>query len=302
MRGDHTRFLLDINSHSRVSSNFCIYDLTIILLIFTSGLLKVPTMLENWFIFQNDRLLLIIDTNHFPTGLIFSQLEVHFVRKINLGLFNNINCYAAEIASDVLLPAEINAIPLRKAFELLGIDWFRTAAKAFSIINWDKTHQFCGRCGHKTSHKSASFERICDACGLSLYPRISPSVIVMIKNNDQILMARGYHFPPGAYGLIAGFVEAGENLEEAVHREVAEEVGIKIKNLQYFDSQAWPFPDSLMVGFTAEYASGELTIDHNEIEHADWYRYDNLPGKPSVSISIARKLIDFFVTQQEKQR
>ena len=109
-------------------------------------------------------------------------------------------------------------------------------------------------------------------------------------------MARGPHFPPGVYGLIAGFVEIGESLEETIHREVKEEVGIEIKNLSYFGSQAWPFPDSLMIAFVADYASGEIVIDKNEIEVAGWYRYDNLPGLPSMNISIASTLLENFVT------
>ena len=114
-------------------------------------------------------------------------------------------------------------------------------------------------------------------------------------------MSRSPHFPPGRYGLIAGFVEAGESIEAAAYREVEEEVGIKIKNLRYFGSQSWPFPDSLMIAFIAEYASGELIIDHNEIEDAGWYRYDNLPGKPSSSVSIAKKLIEHYIEEQIKK-
>jgi NAD+ diphosphatase len=121
----------------------------------------------------------------------------------------------------------------------------------------------------------------------------------LIHRDDQILMARSPHFPPGVYGLIAGFVEAGESVEEAVHREVKEEVGLAIKNLRYFGSQAWPFPDSLMIGFFAEYESGDLLIDHSEIEEAGWYHYDQLPGHPSVTISIAYKLIKAFIAEKK---
>jgi NAD+ diphosphatase len=118
---------------------------------------------------------------------------------------------------------------------------------------------------------------------------------VLIKKGEHLLMARGSHFPPGIYGLIAGFVETGENLEEAIRREVKEEVGIEIKNPSYFGSQAWPFPDSLMIAFLVEYASGDIQIDKDEIEEAGWYRYDNLPGLPSMKISIASKLLESFV-------
>jgi len=263
----------------------------------------LPEIPEYWFIFQNDLLLLQPTNDHkLPTNLSLSPLQPHLRRQHKLGLFNQINCYCAEITPEIALPNEIKPTPLRKAFELLGTSWYVAAAKASAVINWDKNHQFCGRCGNVTLHKSGTFERVCNACGLSLYPRISPSMIVLIQKDDNILMSRSPRFPPGAYGLIAGFVEVGESIEDAVHREVKEEVGIEIKNLRYFGSQSWPFPDSLMIGFFADYASGELTIDHHEIEAADWYRYDHLPGRPSSNISIAQKLIDHFVLAQNKKR
>ncbi|EKD73866.1 MAG: phosphohydrolase (MutT/NUDIX family protein) [uncultured bacterium] len=114
-------------------------------------------------------------------------------------------------------------------------------------------------------------------------------------------MARSYHFAPGTYGLIAGFVEIGESVEEAVHREVIEETGITIKNIQYFGSQPWPFPDSLMLAFTAQYASGTLTVNTTELEEANWYRFDHLPGRPGAHLSIANQLIDHFIKSQQNK-
>lgn len=258
---------------------------------------------ELGFIFQNDRLLVMKYQNsiRLPDASFLSSLKPYFTRQYPLGIINHTPCFCAEIQADVTLPAELDPTALRKVFELLGKDWYAAIAKAISIITWDKNHQFCGRCGKETHYKTGAFERICQFCDLSFYPRISPSMIVMIKNNDKILMSRSPHFPAGAYGLIAGFLECGESIEDAVHREVHEEVGIRIKNLQYFGSQSWPFPDSLMIGFTADYASGEIMIDTNELESANWYRYDNLPGGPSNSVSIARKLIDHFVDEQQRK-
>ncbi len=262
--------------------------------------LPLDKIAENWFIFQNDLLLLRKINNDYqlPNHSLLSQLKPYFLRHYYLGEFNHTNCYCAEIDKGSLLPDAIVVVSLRKAFELLGLDWYVAAAKAYSIVNWDKNHQFCGRCGQPTTHKQGTFERVCESCQLSFYPRISPSVIVLIKRDDEILMSRSYHFPPGAYGLIAGFVEVGESIEEAVYREVREEVRIEIKNLHYFGSQSWPFPDSLMIGFTADYASGEIMMDTKEIESAGWYRYDNLPGRPSSRVSIAGKLIDHFIAEQ----
>lgn len=207
--------------------------------------------------------------------------------------------YCAEIDEGHILYNNSQFMPLKRTLDTLEPLWYSIATKAFAILNWDRNHQYCGRCGTKLNdhvvQNAICFERECLQCHLIFYPRISPSVIVRIVKDDQLLMARSPHFPPGVYGLIAGFVEAGESLEEAVHREVQEEVGIKIKNLCYFGSQPWPFPDSLMVAFTAEYESGELTVDKTELEHAGWYRYDQLPGRPSTRISISNQLIEDFI-------
>ena len=259
----------------------------------------MPDKTSYWFIFQNERLLITKNSEtKLLTSMSINVMKDQFLRQHLLSHLDQIDIYCAELTTEFTLPSSIDTVSLRQALELLGPDWYTIAAKAYSIINWDKNHRFCGRCGNPTLRKNETFERVCTTCSLSFYPRISPSIIVLIQRNDEILMARGYHFPQGVYGLIAGFIEAGESIEEAIHREVQEEIGIKIKNLQYFGSQSWPFPDSLMIGFTAEYASGELIINHDEIEHADWYRFDNLPGKPSSSISIAKKLIDHFVAKE----
>jgi NAD+ diphosphatase len=256
-------------------------------------------LLECWFVFHNDSLIFINNANQYALLTSLAFLPTESLRIHALGIFNNARCYCAEIQDASFLPDNAAIIPLRKSFDVLGMEWYTAAVKAYSIINWDRNHQYCGRCGQPTMHKAGTLERVCTSCGLSFFPRISPSIIVLIRKGDQLLMARGHHFPPGAYGLIAGFLEAGENIEEAIHREVQEEVGITINNLRYFASQPWPFPDSLMIGFTADYVSGELTIDHRELEDAGWYRYDNLPGRPSFSLSISGKLIDHFIAEQK---
>lgn len=254
-----------------------------------------------WFIFQGDCLLLIKDsTLQLPTKLSVDALKFTFLREHQIGKFNDVICYCAEISRELQLPPTIESIPLRKAFEVLGMDWYVAAAKAYSIIHWDKNHLFCGACGNPTIHRVGSFERVCSACNLTLYPRISPSMIVLIEKGNEILMARSPHFPPGVYGLVAGFVEMGESIEDAVHREVKEEVGIKVKNLRYFGSQSWPFPDSLMIGFFADYASGEIEIDGDEIEAAGWYAYDSLPGRPSSKLSIAGRMLDAFIKEKNQ--
>lgn len=250
-----------------------------------------------WFIMQGNGSVLLNKNSTFPDEQDVFAIKTHFIRHFALGSVDDISYFCAEIADHFVIEAPWNTVSLRQALALLGFDNYSIGVKACSVLNWDKNHQFCGRCGARTVHESNHYERICQACTLSFFPRISPSVIVLIYKDDQLVMARSPHFLPGVYGLIAGFVDSGETLEQAAHREIYEEVGLKVKNLSYFGSQSWPFPDSLMVAFTAEYDSGELTIDNIEIEEAGWYKYDNLPGRPSLPMSIASRLLDSFIAQ-----
>jgi NAD+ diphosphatase len=249
----------------------------------------------SWFIFQNDSLLLLKKDNTLPGDIEPACMGQPFLRCFSLGRFNNIDYYTAEISQEISISDTLHARPLRQALSFFNNDDYGLVVKAYSVINWDKNHRFCSRCGLLTVQQPNAFERLCTSCGLSFFPRISPSIIVLIKRDDHLLMARSPHFPLGVYGLIAGFVDVGESLEEAVHREVKEEVGLKIKNLVYWGSQPWPFPDSLMLAFTADYASGEIVMDKDEIEDAGWYKYNNLPGLPSVSLSISMQLIEDFI-------
>ena len=218
------------------------------------------------------------------------KTQLHLIEKKD----NNIY-YALEIKSEAALSPSIEWLPLRQACHLLDQKYFPILSKSAQIILWDQQHQFCGICGSKTRGQENTWEKHCITCKAIFYPRISPSIIVLIKKEDKILMARSPHFPSGVYGLIAGFVEPGETLEEAVHREVFEEVGIKIKNIRYYDSQSWPFPNTLMIGFLADYDRGEIKMQESEIEAAGWYTKDNLPGYPSSSFSIVCAMINAFV-------
>lgn len=216
-----------------------------------------------------------------------------------LGTYDGAAIDVVEVAGPKNIPLPYVWVPLRPALEALYPQDFNLLVRAHQVINWDKNHRYCGRCGVETNVNGSGLERQCATCHLSFYPRISPSIIVAIRKDNQILLARTAQFLPNVYGLIAGFVEAGETLEETVHREVYEEVGLQVKNIQYFDSQPWPFPDSLMMGFTADYADGEIELRDGELEAAGWYGADNLPGLPSSSISISRKLIDDFLTKNK---
>jgi len=167
------------------------------------------------------------------------------------------------------------------------------------IVNWDHTHQFCGQCGTPTVYRTAERARECPSCGLLSFPRVSPAIIVLVERGRQFLLARNHRFPPGRYSIIAGFVEPGETLEQAVAREIREEVGIQVSQIRYFGSQPWPFPHSLMVGFTAQYAGGEIHIDPAELEDAGWFTPDKLPDLPD-RISISRRLIDWFLAEHSQ--
>lgn len=248
-----------------------------------------------WFIFQNNNLLLLKQNNNLPGDAECASLVPHFLRHFQLGQFNNNDYSCAETSKKCVISEQFYTLPLKQALPLFSEDMYSLTVKAFSVINWDRNHRFCSSCGSQTAHRANTFERLCSSCELSFFPRISPSIIVLIKKEDHLLMARSPHYASGVYGLIAGFVEAGERIEETVHREVQEEIGIKIKNLSYFGSQSWPFPDSLMLAFTADYDSGEIVIDQKEIEAAGWYKYNKLPGLPSTSVSIAMKLINHFI-------
>jgi NAD+ diphosphatase len=182
---------------------------------------------------------------------------------------------------------------LRELFGLLPEADMEVAARAFQTLEWSAAHAFCGRCGNPTVYSTSELARTCPSCGAMYFPRITPAVIALVRKESEILLARGLRFGPRFYSLIAGFVEPGETLEQAVEREVYEEVGIKVKDIAYFASQSWPFPSQLMVGFTANYAEGSIRIDKSEISDARWFRIDELPGDIELptTYSISGRLI-----------
>jgi NAD+ diphosphatase len=151
---------------------------------------------------------------------------------------------------------------------------FYLAGRAAQIIDWHQGHRFCGRCGTEMADHDTDRARICPECGLVNYPRLSPSIIVLVTRGEEMLLARNANWPTGMYSTLAGFVEPGESIEQTVHREVAEEVGIRVKDLRYLGSQSWPFPNSLMLGFHAAYEAGEIVCQDGEIADARWFRYD----------------------------
>jgi len=176
-------------------------------------------------------------------------------------------------------------------FSALDDAQFALAGRALQIVEWDRTHQFCGACAAATMARTSERSRECPGCGLVVYPRLAPAVMGLVRRERQLLLARSPRFPEGMYSALAGFVEPGETLEQCLEREVYEEAGIKVRNVRYFASQPWPFPHSLMLAFFADYDSGDLRVDGTEIEDARWFDIEDLPRLPA-RISIARRLID----------
>lgn len=181
--------------------------------------------------------------------------------------------------------------PLRQSYYHLSWPLYLKAGKCAELLYWDRNTRFCGVCGG-SMHFHTDISKRCEQCGKEVWPSLAPAVIVLIhRGPDEVLLARGRNFKSDFYGLIAGFVETGETLEEAVCREVREETGLSIKNLRYFDSQPWPYPSGLMIGFNADYDSGELHVQREELKKAAWFHRDHLPQLPE-KLSIARRLID----------
>ena len=249
-----------------------------------------------WFIFRGDKLLVRPTETRaeVPDSQDITGLDQHIISSHYLGTLNGLNCYTAEIDDNAADPDGMSFQELRALLGLLEADFFSAAGRAFQIIHWERTHQFCGRCGGRNRLKDDERARECTQCGLVIYPEISPAIIVAVARGAEILLARSHRFRNAFYSVLAGFVESGETFEETVRREVREEVGIELKNIRYFGNQPWPFPNSLMVGFMADYESGEIRIDESEIVDAGWFASNNLPDLPRTG-TIARRLIDFFI-------
>jgi NAD+ diphosphatase len=248
-----------------------------------------------WFVFSGTKLLVQRTDQGVRIPLLegLDTLPLKVLRKHYLGTMNGHSCLSAECEADVQIPAGMDFQGLRKLYGALDEEMFWVAGRAFQIVDWDRTHQHCGKCGSPTKDKTDERAKVCPVCGVVSFPRMSPAIIVAVVRDKTILLAHAARFPGAMYSVLAGFVEPGESLEECVRREVKEEAGVDLKNIRYFGSQPWPFPNSLMIGFTAEYAGGEITADQKEIVDARWFSAKDLPLIPD-KVSIARKLIDWF--------
>ena len=253
-----------------------------------------------WFLFRGARLLVAgadggtaVPTVTSPADLGLSAVRWQYLGRLEdaAGLTH---CFSGEVAEETPPPPGMSFENLRALYPRLPETLFWLAGRAVQIVDWDRSHQFCGRCGSPTQNQIHDRAKVCPVCGQTNYPRLAPAVIVRVERQDEsgrrILLARAQRFPTAMFSVLAGFVEPGETLEECVQREILEEVGLRVKNIRYFGSQPWPFPHSLMIAFVAEHEAGEIVVDPGELAEANWFTADALPNIPPPP-SIANRLI-----------
>jgi NAD+ diphosphatase len=248
------------------------------------------------FIWRDDKILVRAgDPPVLPTLADAAQSGIDGAR-FYLGRLEGVDCLALRVSSDTAEGPGWEWRGLRSLFLQIPDALLALAGRAFQIVEWDRSHQFCGRCGAPTRDKSGERGKECTACGHIVYPRVSPAMMVLVTRGRELLLARANRFPAAMFSALAGFVEPGESIEDCIHREVLEEVGVEVNRLRYFASQSWPFPHSLMIAFTAEYVSGEARPCDAEIADVAWFSLDALPQLPG-PVSISRQLIDATVAR-----
>lgn len=212
-----------------------------------------------------------------------------------LGQFEDKNVFAVSM-NHTAVDDRFQFISARDALKVTDDALCQLICRGKQLLYWHRNSLYSGCCGSKTELSALETAKICQNCKRLIYPTTFPVVMVLITRGQQILLARSPHFAKDVYSVLAGFVDAGESCEAAVHREVAEEVGLQVKDLSYFGSQSWPFPSSLIMGYLSKYAGGEISIDKKEIEDARWFNISKLPSLPPTS-SLSRHLIDSYVNQ-----
>ena len=248
-----------------------------------------------WLLLQGTHLLLddtaecSLPRNELPVELGDSQ------RATYIGRWMGTPCRLLAISQEAQIPTFVRSVNILAKEPGLPLSLLSLAGLGNAVLHWEKTSRCCDNCGGMMERIGGEWGKKCRACGAIHYPRIHPCIIVLVRRDDQLLLVRQAVWPVGRFSLVAGFVEFGENLEEAVTRELYEETGIKVTNIRYQGSQSWPFPSQLMTGFTADYCSGELKIQTEELEEGGWFSIDNLPQLPPRR-SIARWLIDMVIT------
>lgn len=236
-----------------------------------------PYLGDCFMLFQ-DRSLLLRNRSFLYPVVPFS--ESNMITREFLGIYENMNCYAV-LMQGCTSAADDAWFSLRDVREILSIKNYAMVSRGLQLAEWAICQKFCGRCGGINQKNGAA--RVCSRCGKEHFPPVAPSMIVLVYDGNRILLARAPSYPKDLYSILSGFVEPGESVEQSIHREVFEEVGIKICNLEYVASQPWPFPHSLMLGYQAQFFGGEIKNDPEEIADAQWYSIDELPLIPSMS-------------------
>lgn len=224
-------------------------------------------------------------------------MKFYCQQRLLLGQWQGIDCEVWDLSPECQAMPGYGLMDLRSMLRSVSDEEFSLASRAVQMLEWQKHHQYCGSCGQPTTDSADDHALQCLACNISLYPRISPCVIVVVTDGERCLLGRQASWPEGRYSALAGFLEAGESAEQALHREVFEEAGVHIDNIRYVGSQVWPFPGQLMLGFLAEAKTTDIKIDGIEIAEADWFHYSQLPDKLPSRQSMSGRLIEHFVQQ-----
>jgi NAD+ diphosphatase len=257
-----------------------------------------------WFLFHAGKLLVVDGSQglaEIPKLADGGALPLPAADTRCIGTMDGIPCWAAETSRPAdTLPSGYGLSGLRDLFGRLPVEWLAVAGRGLQVIEFHRTHRFCGACASPTDLHDEGRARRCPACTLVAYPRIAPAMMALVKRDTagrrELLLARGSRFPGAFYSALAGFVEPSESVEDCIHREIREEVGLRVRDVRYFASQSWPFPHSLMLAFLADYDGGEIVCQPGEIVDAQWFPLDRLPALPG-SISVARRLINHAIAE-----
>ena len=255
-----------------------------------------PTVQQFWLVYRGRQIAIDPDRGIAPGPDRESDVDTESIHY--LGRHEGWDVFAADVAPHAGPPPGLEFRELFSLYGKMSDSIQKLTGRAIQVLEWDRTHRFCGACGSRTETAERERARVCPSCRLQFFPRVAPSMIVAVERDHQILLARSPRFPPGVWSVLAGFVEPGESVEDTIHREVFEEAGVQVRDIHYFGSQPWPHPHSLMLGYQARYAGGEITIDGQEIVEAGWVRADEMPGLCRGDFSIAQWMIRDFLGRQ----